>query len=157
MTRKQFSIFTAVMALAVLFGLAAFRPQPVNAQSTATPLFFAPQAANSVAGCVVPTGSTLPNAVFFCFVNTGTPSTSGLFFALNGGTTWTNLVPPAGGSYTATSPVVVTGTVISCPTCVTGPVVTSFNTRTGAVQLTKADVTATGTVAAVPSSIAPLQ
>lgn len=157
MTRKQFYSFAAILAMAVLLGFAAFRPKSVNAQAAATPLFFAPQAANSVAGCAIPSGWTLPNAVFFCFVNSGTASTSGLYFSINGSTTWNPLIPPAGGAIIGTAPIVVTGSAVSCPTCVTGTVVTSFNTRTGAVQLTKADVTATGTIAAVPASSAPLQ
>jgi hypothetical protein len=157
MTRtQQFFGAIIVIALAILI-----RPDlNVRAQSTATPLFFAPQAANSLAGCVIPTGSTVPNSVFFCFVNTHVAATSGLYYALDGTTTWNPVTSPSSAPYTGTLPIVVTGQAISCPTCaVTGAVVTSFGNppRTGGVVLVKADVTSTGAIAAVPASSAPLQ
>jgi hypothetical protein len=162
MTRKQFSIFTSTMALsvalAILVGLAAFRPLPVKAQSTVAPVILLQQMVSSVSACAVPTGNTLPNSAVYCTVNSGTLATSGLYVSYNGGLFVPAVASSSGPSYTATSPIVLTGTVISCPSCATtSAVVNSFNGRTGNVQLTKADVISTGPVAAVPASTAPLQ
>lgn len=67
----------------------------------------------------------------------------------NGGVPF-SLQASGGPTYTGTAPIVVTGPVISCPTCAqTGAVVTGFGTpaRTGNVVLTKADITQTGIAA----------
>ncbi len=134
MTAKQFSILILTIVLcSVLFAFAQTSTVPImlNAQT-------------SLAGCTWPTAyATVSNGVALCPLNlSGQP---GLAIAINGGA-FVQIPMTQGGSspYTATLPVVVTGQVISCPTCVTGPVVTSFNTRFGDVKLVDADVTGTG-------------
>jgi len=160
MSTKKFlsRLFLTVAMFYLGYSFSGIRPAPVHAQSTVAPVILLQQMVSSVAACTVPSGNTLPNSAVYCTVNSGSVATSGLYVSYNGSAFVPAVASSSGTSYTATSPIVVTGQVISCPSCATtSAVVNSFNGRTGNVQLSKADVTATGAAAAVPASIAPLQ
>ncbi len=149
-------LFSAVLLLAVIIdiGVHLWSPNSASAQAS-TGVAELSQVVSSVSQCAWATGATVTNGAAFCFVNTGVPSTSQFYFALNGSTTWTPLTTAAGVSFTGTAPIVVNGTAISCPSCaLTSGVVTSFNGRPGAVQLSKADITGTG-ITATASVTAP--
>jgi hypothetical protein len=107
-------------------------------------LMFAQSYAGLSLGPIAPTVSQCPTAsatgATLCPVGTSTTG-YGMYVSYNGAAY--QLLTPA-GSVTGSAPIVVSGTAISCPTCVTGSVVNSFNTRTGAVTLSDADVTGTG-------------
>ena len=115
---------TLILAFALLFHAAAmlFNPAPVAAQAAGPGITLAPQFVPAINQCAWPSGATVTNGVAYCFVYTGTISTSGLYWAVNQGTTWTNIsqAPPPSG-------------------------VATFNGRTGNVQLTDADILAAGT------------
>ena len=97
-------------------------------------------------GPIAPTVASCPAAqatqATLCAVGSGTSFT--MYVAYNGGA-----YAPLTGATTisGTAPIVVNGSTVSCPTCVTGNVVNSFQGRTGNVNLTKADVTGTGLAA----------
>lgn len=114
---------SSLLLIALLFDIGVHFYNPPSAAAQApTSVFIAPQVVSSVSQCAWPTGVTVSNGVAFCFINTGVASTSSMYFALNGGTGWSPLVPPS-----------TTG-------------VTSFGNppRTGAVVLTDADVQGAG-------------
>lgn len=118
------------LAIALLMAItfcagAAMSPRPVSAQA-GQGITVTPQFVNSLSQCTWPSGATVTNGIAYCFVYTGTVSTSGLYWAVNQGTTWNPFVPPPS---------------------VAPAGVTSFNGRTGAVTLTKADVTGTALAA----------
>lgn len=123
-----------VIALALLVSAAIYATRPVTAQAAGNGVFVLLQA-GTPASCVWPAGATVTNGMAIC------ATTSGPYYALNGSATFLPFANSA--TVTGTTPIVVTGTAVSCPTCVTGSVVTSFNSRSGAIQLTKADVLGT--------------
>ena len=96
------------------------------------------QPATSVSGCIWPSwaGTGTITAIAICPVNTGVASTSGVSFALNGGT-FSPVFPVTGPGAAASG-------------------VTSFGNppRTGAVVLTKADIQQSG-ISAVATVTAP--
>lgn len=116
-----------VIALVVDSGSRLMSPSTANAQATG--VFVSPQVVSAQSACTWPVGASVTNGVAWCFVNTGLPTTSGMFFSLNGSTTWTALVPPASAA------------------AVTSIAVGSGTPRTGAVVLTKTDITGLGLVA----------
>lgn len=110
------NLFAPILCLMLVLGVSSF------GQAQAAPGPYASiQIVTTLSQCTWASGVTVSSGVAFCFVNTGTVSTSGLYFALNGGTTFNPIVPQA-----ATAGV------------------TSFNNRTGAITLTDADVIASG-------------
>lgn len=117
---KDVIIVTLSALVLVLSIMTVQQPKTVHAQTAAMGAF-GPIVVGSVSACAEPTWSTIASGVSLCFVNTGTPSTSGLYFALNGGTTWTQI----GG----------VGVGVSSFNGQTGAVtgVASFNGQTGAV------------------------
>jgi len=96
-------------------------------------------------GPIAPALSNCPagtaNTAQLCAVGTAASNYT-MYVSYNGAAY--QLLAPAGTAMTGTAPIVVSGGTVSCPTCVQGSVVTSFNGRTGAATLTKADVTGTG-------------
>jgi len=142
-------LFPVVLLLAVVIdiGVHLWSPTAASAQASSGVAELS-QVVSSVSQCAWAAGATVQNGAAFCFVNTGVPATSQFYFALNGSTTWTPLIPAAAVSLTGTAPIVVSGTTVSCPTCaLTTGVVSSFEGRTGAVNLIKADITSTGITA----------
>jgi len=69
-----------------------------------------------------------------------------LAIAVNGGT-FSQIPMSASQSVTVTAPLVLTGNVISCPTCVT-QAVTSLNGKTGSLTLSATSTTPVVTVSA---------
>lgn len=121
---KSMKSLATGIALTIAFCMgAAVTPRPVSAQA-GNSITVPPQFVNSLSQCAWPTGGTVTNGVAYCFVYTGTASSSGMYWAVNGGTTWNPFVPPPSAAG-----------------------VSSFNGRTGAVTLTKADVTGTSLTA----------
>jgi len=132
---KVVAMVLLALSLLTLSGVSLLRPTPVEAQASSNGVFVLLQV-GAPSGCVWPAGATVTNGMALC------ATTSGLYYSLNGSATFT---PVAGAvTLTGTAPIVVSGTTVSCPTCVTGTVVNSFQGRTGNVTLTKADVTGTG-------------
>lgn len=118
------SLAIALLMVIAFCAGAAMSPRPVSAQA-GQGITLSPQFVNSLSQCIWPTGATVTNGVAYCFVYTGTVSTSGMYWSVNQSATWNPLVQP-----------------VSAPAGVT-----SFMGRTGAVALTKADVTGTGLAA----------
>jgi hypothetical protein len=142
MTRTQFSILIATILAAsmIIAGV-------VHAQSYGA-IGFAP-IAPAVSNCPAPAATY----TVICAVGTAAPYA--LMVSYNAGA-YQNLVT-APTAITGTGPIVVSNSgSISCPSCVTGNVVTSFNTRSGAVGLTKADITGTG-IAVTTTSTSTMQ
>lgn len=97
--------------------------------------------ATTLTGCqTVSTGFNL------CVV---TPASGQPFLALSvaGYNSGAPFAVSASANITGTAPIVVTGNTVSCPTCVAGSVVNTFQGRTGNVLLTKPDVLGTGVAA----------
>lgn len=88
-------ILWILAAVASSLGAISFYDAHSASAQAATGVFLAPQVVSTVSQCAWPTGAAVSNGVAFCFVNTGVPSTSGMFFALNGSGVWTPLVPAA--------------------------------------------------------------
>ena len=131
MTTKQFSILIAVVLLGLVIGLPVVSNVYAQSYGAMSYLPIAPAVSNCPPG--IANGTTL------CTVGT----TSGpytIYVSYNAGA-YQPLIG-AGVTITGAAPIVVSGGAVSCPTCVTSAV-TSFNGRTGAVTLSKADVVAT--------------
>lgn len=143
--KKVLHVIAVVVAL--LFGSVLRNPQPVQAQTTGAGLVTLTYAA-SLSTCAWPVGfGTNPTAGVICIYPNGTGGASFAGAVATAGTQGPfSPVIATSPTLTGTSPITVSGSTISCPTCVTGSVVTSFGSpgRTGAVTLTKADVTGTG-------------
>lgn len=128
-----------VLAFALLIFGALWTMKPVNAQASGNGVFVLLQA-GTPASCAWPAGATVTNGMAIC------ATTSGPYYSLNGSATFLPFSSTV--TITGTAPIVVNGTTVSCPSCaLTTAVVTSFNGHTGAVNLSKADVTATGLTA----------
>src|SRR5271154_6537246 len=77
-------------------------PISVKAQTATVGTFASPVVVSALSGCTAPQGATITFGAAWCFVDTGTVSTSQMYVALNGATTWTAW-PPAASSSSITS------------------------------------------------------
>lgn len=94
-------ISIAVLCLLVLdLGFRLWNPSPSHAQASAA-VSEGPQVVATLSACSWLTGATVTNGVAFCFVNTGVPATSGMYFALNNSSTWTPMSAAATAGVTS--------------------------------------------------------
>ena len=107
MTTKQFTVFMVTIIL--FFSIVAGR-----AQTTSSSVLVFP--AVPLASCVWPAEVNVASTGYIALCNT----TTGLAWAVSPSTTFT-LAGGAAPTMTATAPIVVTGGVISCPSCATSP------------------------------------
>jgi hypothetical protein len=91
MNRILTIIATVVLSVGIM---RMIEPHPVSAQA-AQGVTMSPQFVSAVSQCTWPSGATITNGVAYCFVYTGTVSTSGMYWAVNQSATWNPLVPPA--------------------------------------------------------------
>lgn len=87
-------VTVCVIFLTLSLGYRLWNPSPSIAQVSAA-VNEGPQVVSTLSSCAWLTGANVTNGVAWCFVNTGVPSTSGMYFALNGSAVWTAQVPPA--------------------------------------------------------------
>jgi hypothetical protein len=128
MTNKQFAVFLPVLVLTLVLCSVII----ASAQATYG-MWSIGNYAPSVSSC--PTGAA--NSVSFCGVLPSGATTGTVYQSWNGGP-WT-VFGGATVSLTASSPLVMTGSTISCPTC--GPIYTGT-----------APITISGSVISLPSA-----
>jgi hypothetical protein len=129
---------SVLLAFALLINVSVRIATPAIAQSAVqTPIYLS---ATSLSGCAWPSGTGIPtwtgtNVTAVCFLDIS--GSAGMALAVAGGS-FTQVLPVSGGTYTGTSPIVVSGTVISCPTCVVAgqAVSATFNSATISGTLT---------------------
>jgi hypothetical protein len=88
------------------------KPDVVQAQSNGSVILITVGAPSN---CAWPVGVTVTNGMILCATNS---TISPLYYAVNGGAFAPLITAGGGTTYTGTLPIVVTGTVINCPTCV---------------------------------------
>jgi hypothetical protein len=176
--KKLYAALVVVSLLLIVdIGVNLTHPRVVVQAQTSATGFILANPATSVSGCAwptfVPTGTI--TAIAVCPVNTGTASSSGISLAMNSGAfgpVFSVLGPStsSGGVISfngRTGAVIPTASDYSfallsgiATTAQLPTMVYSFNTRSGTVGLTKADVDALGltaTVPAAPAVTAPVQ
>ena len=143
MKDSRFRAVVVLLLVAILAVVALRNPKPVAAQTNNGGLVTA-VLGSSLATCAWPAGfGTNPTAAVVCLYPNGAAPGLAIAFA-NAGTPGAFVAYGTATTFTGTSPIVVSGNTISCPTCAAGNVVTSFNGRNGAITLSKTDVTSTG-------------
>ena len=113
MTNKQFAILIAILLVAAVIIAVAQNP-------TLTPYQFS---VNNVShtSCTVVAATTQ-----YCYASDGP------YVSINGAA-YVSMLPGGTAAITATSPLVVSGSVVSCPTCATTPVSIPFSQVTGQI------------------------
>jgi hypothetical protein len=113
-TTRLESLSRIFLGLVLLIACAVYSLRSVHAQATSSSVLVFPVVALSA--CAVPSEVTWTGAGYIALCNT----TTGIAQAISPSTTFT-LVGGGGVSVTGAAPIVVTGGVVSCPSCATSP------------------------------------